>query len=206
MMTKNSVHFSSKSAEWETPSLLFNWLDKKFRFDLDPAATAHNHKCDIYFTRKEDGIKRDWKICGDSAFLNPPYGNPEHPCKPNCKKKVCIKRGFHNKEYIAGIGDWVRKSYTEAQRGMCVVCLISARPDTGWWHEYCMKANEIWFIKGRVHFRNKVIADYTGKTKTSPAPFPSCIIIFDGLHRALPAKPVIRSLYINKRTGEIKLI
>jgi site-specific DNA-methyltransferase (adenine-specific) len=48
-----------------------------------------------------------------------------------------------------------------------VVCLVPARTDTQWWHEYAMKS-EIRFIKGRLKF---------GDAENS-APFPSAIVVF----------------------------
>ena len=199
MKTENSVHFSSKTINWNTPWYLYKWLDKKFHFELDPASSDENHKCDIWFTKEEDGLNRDWAMVADSVFLNPGYGNPEYPCKSNCKKKRCVERGYHNSVYIPGIKDWVRKAFTEAERGILVTCLLPARTDTrAWWHKYCMKANEIWFIEGRVHFENP------DTKKETPAPFPSAIVIFNGLTQTLPAKPVLRSLQINNKTKEVK--
>lgn len=64
---------------------------------------------------------------------------------------------------------WVEKAYQEYKKGKTVVMLIPSRTDTKWWHDYIMKANEIRFIKGRLCF------DDSG----NPAPFPSCIIIFN---------------------------
>jgi hypothetical protein len=48
-----------------------------------------------------------------------------------------------------------------------VVCLVPARTDTAWWHDYATRG-EIRFIRGRLKF---------GDSKTS-APFPSAIVIF----------------------------
>lgn len=42
--------------------------------------------------------------------------------------------------------------------------------DTRWWHDYCMKATEIRYIKGRLKFDDQ----------PNPAPFPSAIVIFKG--------------------------
>jgi len=47
------------------------------------------------------------------------------------------------------------------------VCLIPSRTDTWWWHNYVMKADEIRFVKGRLHFNDR-----------GPAPFPSAVVIF----------------------------
>ena len=51
--------------------------------------------------------------------------------------------------------------------GATVVCLVPARTDTAWWHDYAMRG-EIRFIRGRLKF---------GSSKNS-APFPSAIVIF----------------------------
>jgi hypothetical protein len=52
-----------------------------------------------------------------------------------------------------------------------VVCLIPARTDTAWWHDYAAKG-EVRFIRGRIKF-----VDQTGNG-SNPAPFPSAIVIF----------------------------
>lgn len=68
---------------------------------------------------------------------------------------------------IPGIGKWVQKA---AQGGaQIVVCLLPARTDTRWWHDYIQDKAEVRFIKGRLKF---------GDSKNS-APFPSCIVIFN---------------------------
>jgi hypothetical protein len=54
-------------------------------------------------------------------------------------------------------------------RGATVVCLVPARTDTAWWHDYAMKG-KITFIRGRLKF---------GGQKNS-APFPSAVVVFDG--------------------------
>ena len=56
--------------------------------------------------------------------------------------------------------------------GATVVCLVPARTDTAWWHDYSMKG-EIRFLRGRVKFVNR-------KGTGDSAPFPSAIIIFKG--------------------------
>ena len=43
-----------------------------------------------------------------------------------------------------------------------------ARTDTRWFHDYCLKADEIRFIKGRLKFGDAVFN----------APFPSMVVIF----------------------------
>ena len=134
----NGALFSSSSDEWPTPRELFRELDREFRFNLDPCATASNAKCRRYYTRKEDGLQQQWI---GTVFLNPPYGRE--------------------------IGKWVRKAYVSALAGAVVVCLLPARTDTKWFHDYC-RSGEIRFLRGRLKFG----------TSTNSAPFPSMIVIF----------------------------
>ena len=47
------------------------------------------------------------------------------------------------------------------------------RTDTRYWHDYCMKADELYFIKGRLKF---------GDAKNA-APFPSAVIVFGNKSR-----------------------
>ena len=142
--------FSSASAEWETPDDVFKPLNEEFGFTLDPCCTRENHKCPKFYTKDEDGLKHSWG--SEIVFVNPPYGHE--------------------------IEKWIRKSFHESRRGALVVMLIPARTDTRWWHDYCMKG-EVRFIKGRIHFINRTLPSYNGvHTKTSPAPFPSAIVVF----------------------------
>ena len=88
---------------------------------------------------KFNGLEIEWK---NRNFVNPPYGNQ--------------------------IKYWIKKGYEESLKDKLVVFLIPSRTDTRYWHDYIMKADEIRFIKGRLHFSEK-----------GPAPFPSCIAIFN---------------------------
>lgn len=162
----SSVLFSSKTCEHETPQDLFDNLKKEFPFTLDVCATAENKKCDRYFNKEEDGLSRGWGT--DVCWMNPPYGEPELPCKAKCTKKKCEKRKHHIAVYVPGIRDWVKKAFTAASFGATVVCLLPARTDTKWWHDYVLDHGEIRFIRGRLKF---------GQAKNS-APFPSAIVVF----------------------------
>lgn len=150
----NTVHFSSKSDEWETPQELFDRLDEEFHFTLDPCATHENHKCDKYYTIEENGLNQQWT--NETVFMNPPYGRQ--------------------------IGIWVQKAWFESKHNNAtVVCLIPSRTDTTWFHNICT-TGEIRFIKGRLKFKNRLLPSYndTGDFKISPAPFPSMIVVFRG--------------------------
>ena len=135
--------FSSKSSEWETPQDFYEKLNEVHGpFTLDPCATEKTAKCDHYFTEQEDGLFKSWE--GETVFMNPPYGR--------------------------SISNWIKKAHEESQRpNTKVICLIPARTDTKYWHEYCMRAKEIHFVKGRLKFGNSA----------NSAPFPSAVIIFE---------------------------
>ena len=137
------VMFSSKSSDWETPQDFYEKLNEEFGpFTLDPCASEETAKCENYFTMQNDGLFRSW--AKQTVFMNPPYGRQ--------------------------ISNWIRKAYQEAQNpGTKVVCLIPARTDTKYWHDYCMRAKEIHFVKGRLKFGDS----------TNCAPFPSAVIIFE---------------------------
>ena len=54
------VMFSSKKMDWATPQEFYDKLDSEFHFTLDPCADEFNHKCDKYFTEKENGLEQCW--------------------------------------------------------------------------------------------------------------------------------------------------
>ena len=122
--------FSSKTDNWSTPQDFFDELNKEFAFTLDPCADDHNHKCEKYFTREQDGLSQNWGG-QEVIFCNPPYGRE--------------------------IGSWVRRCYlVNRLQGNLIVMLLPARTDTRWFHEYIYKKEnvEIRFVKGRLKFGN----------------------------------------------------
>jgi phage N-6-adenine-methyltransferase len=130
--------FSSSTDDWATPQVFFDALNVEFHFELDVCGSASNAKCSRYFTVVEDGLKQDWR---GSVWMNPPYGRV--------------------------IKHWVQKAYESSLEGATVVCLLPARTDTSWWHNYCVKG-EIRFVRGRLKFGSAA----------SCAPFPSAVVVF----------------------------
>jgi phage N-6-adenine-methyltransferase len=141
-VSKMAVHFSSETDQWGTPIDLFQELDRRWNFTLDVCADESNHKVDRYFTREDDGLAQTWapEVC----WMNPPYGRE--------------------------ISAWMRKAHAESLEGATVVCLVPARTDTAWWHDYAMRGR-IEFLRGRLKF---------GDAKNS-APFPSALVVFHPL-------------------------
>jgi len=140
----DKVHYSSEDETWETPKDFFEKLNKVYKFNLDPCSSEKNAKCKKFYTEKENGLIQSWE--GKRVFMNPPYGRP--------------------------IGDWVRKASTGG--ATVVVCLLPARTDTKWFHEYIYGKAEIIFLKGRLKFSG---------SKNS-APFPSMLVIFKSVDKS----------------------
>jgi DNA (cytosine-5)-methyltransferase 1 len=132
------VHFSSATDLHATPQAFFDKLNAEFGFNLDVCANDENAKCETYFTKKVDGLSQDWS--GKTIWMNPPYGRE--------------------------ISRWMQKAHEASQEDTTVVCLVPARTDTKWWHEYAIQ-HEVRFVKGRLKF---------GDAKNS-APFPSAVVV-----------------------------
>lgn len=64
----STLHYSSKSGEWETPAVLFNRLDNEFNFNLDGVATKDNALCENYFDIDADALAKDWYIFSSIFF------------------------------------------------------------------------------------------------------------------------------------------
>ena len=136
----NEVMFSSANGNWETPQELFDELNSEFHFTLDACASSENAKVSNFYS--ENSLQRIWK---GRVWCNPPYG--------------------------MGIWQWIRKGYESALNGDAeiVVMLLPARTDTPWFHNYCIHAQPIRFIVGRLKFSGH----------SNSAPFPSMIVVFE---------------------------
>lgn len=166
------VHFMSTRDDWETPKFLFEGLNAEFGFQTDVCATSVTAKCSQFFTKEDDALAKNWAgVC----WMNPPYGREIH--------------------------HWMKKAFESSLSGALVVCLIPARTDTRWWHQYVNRATEVRFLKGRLKF---------GKAENA-APFPSCVVVFRpprcGSKQLLPDTGVAdsfpqRSLFDCDRPGD----
>lgn len=98
----------------------------------------------------EDGLAIDWK---GTNYVNPPYDN-------------CAK--------------WMQKAVQEKQKGNMTICLVPARTNTNWFHEWIVPhAAELRFIQNGIKFvgykRKSPFAvmlvmfrpDYTGELKVT---------------------------------------
>lgn len=109
----------------ETPPKLFQWLDRRYKFELDAAATADNTKCPRFF---EDALNTThWGEWAASIFCNPPYSKTQQ---------------------------WIAKCWLEASHDDCTIAVLIPPPNGGrYWHDYVFgKASKVIFIAGRVAF------------------------------------------------------
>lgn len=106
--------------------------------ELDKEFSFTFDPCPLY--SKVSGLSDAWR---GRVFCNPPYSKIEQ----------FIRKGL-----------W----HLHARECELLVFLVPARTDTKWFHDYCLSAGEIRFIKGRLKF---------GNAKNS-APFPSMVTIF----------------------------
>jgi site-specific DNA-methyltransferase (adenine-specific) len=123
----NKGLMTSNSAEWTTPQTLFDQLNAKYHFTLDPCSTHENAKCAKHYTIAEDGLIQSWR--GERVFMNPPYGR--------------------------NITEWVWKAWFEGRNNdALVVGLLPARTDTHWFHWYIYNYPDvrIEFLRGRLKF------------------------------------------------------
>jgi phage N-6-adenine-methyltransferase len=140
-VTWNQGVMSSIRSDWSTPRHFFSALSREFNFELDACATDKTAMCERFYT--EGALEKSWSVsAGRSIWMNPPYGRE--------------------------IASWIHKALMESKRGQTVVCLLPARTDTSWFHEYCTKG-EIRFVRGRLCFDDN---------PRMRAPFPSMVVIF----------------------------
>lgn len=111
-------------SDWPTPPEFFRLVAEEFAFDVDVAASKHNHLCERWYGRRQNGLAQRWE---GTVWCNPPYGR--------------------------SIGQWVEKAYRSAMRGCTVVMLLPVRSDTNWWHEFVLGVAEIRYLRGRLGFK-----------------------------------------------------
>jgi site-specific DNA-methyltransferase (adenine-specific) len=119
----NNGRYYGLGSDWATDPEVYDKLNKKFHFTLDPCASDWNHKCPTHYTEKENGLLQDWGT--HTVFMNPPCGE----------------------ELYA----WMKKAYESSLLGATVVALVPADTDTAWFHEFALKG-EISFLRGRLWF------------------------------------------------------
>jgi phage N-6-adenine-methyltransferase len=145
---KTDTFKTSNDDTWTTPRDFFDKVNSEFNFGLDAAALASStlvpdnwYGPDHPDSNRQDALELDWNLdTNQPIWLNPPYGRT--------------------------IKLWVKKADSIAKAGGTVICLVPARTDTSWWHDYCIH-HEIRFLRGRLKFGNQ----------RNCAPFPSALLV-----------------------------
>lgn len=108
------------------------------------------------------------QMCAPSSKMQ--SASASTPPEQNGLKQIWTGVCWCNPPYGRGIEKWMKKAY---ESNATVVCLVPARTDTKWFHDFVLGKAEIRFIRGRLKF---------GNSKNS-APFPSMLVIYrkDGM-------------------------
>ncbi len=145
--------------ELRTPAYLWDWLNRRFQFNLDAAASHANAKTDIYCTAEgtfasgrgvlapppwldDDGLTYSWAC--SRVFVNPPYSRPL-------------------------LGQFIAKAIEERDRANIIVMLVKCDTSTGNYRLLQQYAH----IE---HLRRVRYEDEAGKLLPA-ATFASCIAI-----------------------------
>ena len=174
----NAAWLSDKH-DWATPQVLFEELKRHWWFVLDAAASSANTKCARFLSVEEDSLAQDWSALAYDACEEASPDWYWQTLQAGCRDRhSLISAGLKpsiwlNPPYGKGIGRWVKKAHEESKQGTPAVVLTFVRSDTKWWAEWAMKAQEIWLIRGRVSFNPP------DGGKPTPAPAPSCLLVFD---------------------------
>jgi phage N-6-adenine-methyltransferase len=148
----SAIVYSHKSDEYITPQWLYDELNSKYRFKLDPATTVDNVLgTEYYYCIYDSGLLHSWRNV--NTFVNPPYSEA---------------------------ADWIAKAHEQYLKNvksnpeLVIVMLVASRTDTKWFHDIILPACDagycqMKFLRGRLKFRNTPY----------PSPFPSMLIIFE---------------------------
>lgn len=112
---------------WQTPIELYEFLNARFNFVCDVAASDHNHLHLNYLTESYNSLINGWShLRGGYAFCNPPYSK---------------------------ILPWVRKAKEAQANGVGTVMLLPVDTSVEWFKTLKDTASEICFITGgRISF------------------------------------------------------
>lgn len=112
---------------WQTPVEVYEFLNARFSFVCDVAASDHNHLHLNYLTESYNSLINGWShLRGGYAFCNPPYSK---------------------------ILPWVKKAKEAADQGVGTVMLLPVDTSVEWFNELQKSASEIYFIvNGRISF------------------------------------------------------
>lgn len=108
---------------WETPNEIVDYLAERYgAYDLDAAASENNKKCEKFYNKETNCLKRWWGS-NKHVWLNPPYSNPD---------------------------PFVLKAIEQMEHGNQIDILLPADNSTSWFADAVKNAAEIIWIIGDV--------------------------------------------------------
>jgi phage N-6-adenine-methyltransferase len=115
------------SDEYQTPLPLFNELNKRFHFRLDPCTTPSNPLgLPKFFTKEEDGLRQSWSP--GPVYMAPPYSELEL---------------------------WTGRAWKESRKGILVVGLLPVDCSTRWWNTWVEPDAKVIPVPYRIRFPPK---------------------------------------------------
>ena len=117
----NATHGPFENCCFACPQWLRDAITRDYGFPGLDVASSHNmHFGEHFYTPEEDGLQQDWVAdCGGKiVWCNPPY-------------------------QLLVLGQWVEKSWREAQRGCVVVCMLPSWKGLDWFKNYVKSYAEV---------------------------------------------------------------
>lgn len=137
-----------------TPPEWFAEMHARFRFTVDAAASAENHKLQRYFDLRTNGLEQPW--AGERVWCNPPFSN---------------------------LGAWAQKAWKEIAVTPLIVLLVPAnRTEQRWWQDDIEPFRDrpgsplrVEFIR---HRRRFIAAGNAEVQRNERPPFGVCLLIW----------------------------
>lgn len=138
-----------------TPPEWFAEMHARFRFTLDAAASAENHKLPRYFTIADNGLEQSW--AGERVWCNPPFSN---------------------------LGAWAWKAWREINTTPLIVMLVPAnRTEQPWWQDsiepHRDKPGSFLRVEFIRHRRRFIAAGNSDVQRNERPPFGVCLLIWE---------------------------
>lgn len=73
---------------WRTPRYVFDWLARRYAFEVDLAASRENALCAAWLTPADDALGVDWHAHWLVGWCNPPYSDPA-PWLAKAREEAC---------------------------------------------------------------------------------------------------------------------
>jgi hypothetical protein len=129
-----------------------------------------------FFSKFDNGLEWPWY---GNVWMNHPFHQGEEVCEPSmtgraCKRKTCVRRGYHCRERIPGNGEWVEKLLSEYREGnMVQACCITYACTSERWFRPLLKWPQC-FLEGRTNYLRPDGTVFKGVTKGSVVTYVGC--------------------------------